>query len=72
MTETTTTPRQCPGVVAFLATLGKEVIDFSTEVLPHFVGRINTFHNGIYHRDIGTLDSLQAAQREYAARCRSR
>ena len=56
-----------PSVVDFLAGLGKEVIDFSTEVLPHFMGRINTFHNAIYHRDIGTLASLQAAQREYPA-----
>jgi len=56
-----------PSVVDFLAGLGKEVIDFSTEVLPHFMGRINTFHNAIYHRDIGTPASLQAAQREYPA-----
>ncbi len=54
-----------PSVIDFLAGLGKEVIDFSTEVLPHFMGRINTFHNAIYHRDIGTLPSLLAAQREY-------
>ena len=56
-----------PVVVEFLAGLGKEVIDFSTEVLPHFMGRINTFHNAIYHRDIGTPRSLAAAQAEYAA-----
>lgn len=56
-----------PSVVDFLASLGKEVIDFSTEVLPHFMGRINTFHNGIYHRDIGTVESLLAAQHEYPA-----
>jgi mannose-1-phosphate guanylyltransferase len=56
-----------PSVVDFLASLGKEVIDFSTEVLPHFIGRINTFHNRIYHRDIGTAESLLAAQREYPA-----
>jgi mannose-1-phosphate guanylyltransferase len=54
-----------PAVVDFLAMLGKEVIDFSTEVLPHFIGRINTFHNAIYHRDIGTPDSLAAARRDY-------
>jgi mannose-1-phosphate guanylyltransferase len=56
-----------PSVMDFLAGLGKETIDFSTEVLPHFMGRINTFHNGIYHRDIGTAESLEAAQREYPA-----
>lgn len=56
-----------PPVVDFLAVLGTEVIDFSTEVLPHFVGRINTFHNATYHRDIGTVESLLAAQQEYPA-----
>jgi mannose-1-phosphate guanylyltransferase len=54
-----------PAVIEFIASLGKEVVDFSTEVLPHFVGRINTFHNDVYHRDIGTLESLSLAQSEY-------
>lgn len=54
-----------PTVVEFIASLGREVIDFSTEVLPHFMGRINTFHNDVYHRDIGTLESLTLAQSEY-------
>ena len=54
-----------PTVIEFIASLGKEVVDFSTEVLPHFVGRINTFHNDVYHRDIGTLESLVLAQSEY-------
>lgn len=56
-----------PAVVDFLAALGKRVIDFSTEVLPHFLGRINTFHNTTYHRDIGTPKGLAAAQTEYPA-----
>jgi len=55
-----------PSVLNFLETLGKEEIDFSTEVLPHFIGRINTFHNNIYHRDIGTVESLRVAQEEFA------
>ncbi len=50
----------------FLESLGKEVIDFSTEVLPHFVGRINTFHNDRYHRDIGTMESYQKAQTDFS------
>ena len=56
-----------PAVLDFLVSLGKEVIDFSTEVLPQFMGRINTFHNDIYHRDIGTVESLMDAQREFPA-----
>lgn len=54
-----------PEVMDFVAGLGKEVIDFSTEVLPHFIGRIDTFHNAVFHRDIGTLESLFLARREY-------
>lgn len=56
-----------PSVFEFLDRLGKEVIDFSTEVLPHYMGRIFTFHNNNYHRDIGTMESYQAAAREYGA-----
>lgn len=56
-----------PPVMQFIANLGKDVIDFSTEVLPRFVGRINTFHNDTYHRDIGTPESLATARREFPA-----
>lgn len=54
-----------PAVVKFLAGMEKEAIDFSVEVLPHFLGRINTFHNRTYHRDIGTPEGLAAARREF-------
>ncbi len=39
-----------------------EVSDFSTEVLPRYIGRIATWHNAGVHRDIGTLPALRAAQ----------
>jgi mannose-1-phosphate guanylyltransferase len=54
-----------PEVVDFLASIGAAKIDFSTQVIPHFLGRISTFHNADYHRDIGSLESLLAAEREY-------
>lgn len=54
-----------PEVMEFLATLGKPEIDFSTEVIPHFVGRISTFLNSSYHRDIGTIKSWTDAQRDF-------
>jgi mannose-1-phosphate guanylyltransferase len=57
-----------PEVMEFIAGLGKGVVDFSTEVLPHFMGRIATFHNDRYHRDIGTLASLASAQFEFPFR----
>lgn len=54
-----------PSVMDFLISLNSKMIDFSTEVLPHFLDRINSFHNDIYHRDIGTEESLRVAQHEY-------
>lgn len=38
------------------------VSDFSTEVLPQFIGRIFTWHNPGIHRDIGVIQMLQLAQ----------
>jgi mannose-1-phosphate guanylyltransferase len=38
------------------------ISDFSTEVLPHFIGNIATWHNQGIHRDIGLLAILQLAQ----------
>lgn len=49
-------------VFSFLESLGTREIDFSTQVLPFFLGRIFTFHNDQYHRDIGTMESYQKAQ----------
>lgn len=54
-----------PEVVDFIASLGKPVVDLSTEVLPHFMGRIYSFHNAVYHRDIGSLDSLRKAEADF-------
>lgn len=54
-----------PSVIDFLASLGREVIDISTEVLPRYLGRMQAFHNSDYHRDIGTPESLALAEREF-------
>ncbi len=54
-----------PSVIDYIASLDKDVCDISTEVLPHFIGKIQTFHNADYHRDIGTLESLALAEREF-------
>jgi mannose-1-phosphate guanylyltransferase len=54
-----------PSLFGFLQSRGKSFIDFSTEVIPAHLGRIFTFHNDVYHRDIGTLASLARAQLEY-------
>ncbi|MCR9214750.1 MAG: nucleotidyltransferase family protein [Proteobacteria bacterium] len=44
--------------------LGTQVSDFSTEILPHLVGHMNSFHNALYHRDIGKLRALAEAQKD--------
>lgn len=54
-----------PSVLNYLEGLNNEFIDFSTDVIPNFIGRINTFHNDVYHRDIGTIESYEAACREF-------
>jgi mannose-1-phosphate guanylyltransferase len=36
--------------------------DFSTEVIPHFMGRIGSWHNQVIHRDIGSLAMLKLVQ----------
>ncbi len=40
-----------------------EISDFSTQVLPSFIGRIATWHNDDIHIDIGTAESLRNAQK---------
>ena len=53
------------GVADVVAALGKPVVDLSTEVLPELLGRMWTWHNERYHRDIGSLASWRAAQRDF-------
>lgn len=48
----------------FLKSLKKKDIDFSNDVLPNYIGKINTYLNDIYHRDIGTIESYALAQIE--------
>jgi len=51
-------------VINFLEKLNKPNIDFSIDVIPNFLGRINTFVNDIYHRDIGSPINYGMAQVE--------
>jgi len=39
-----------------------EITDFSTQVLPNFIGRIATWHNLGIHIDIGNIQALRMAQ----------
>ena len=54
-----------PTVINFLAEVGQDVVDISTDVLPTYLGRIQTFLNDDYHRDIGTPESLARAELEF-------
>ena len=53
-----------PSVLDDLDRIEKNEIDFSNDVIPRFMGRIGVYHNDIYHRDIGTLESYSLAQIE--------
>ena len=52
-------------VIDFISSLDKKVCDISIDVLPSFIGRIQTYHNNNYHRDIGTPKALALAEIEY-------
>jgi len=52
-----------PEVVSWIRD-NKEIKDFSTEVIPKFLGKISTWHNNSIHRDIGTIGSLEKAQKD--------
>ena len=53
-----------PSIFNFLESLDKDDIDFSNDVLPKYLGKINTYLNDVYHRDIGTPESYSLAQKE--------
>lgn len=54
-----------PEVTAFMVGLGKPFVDFSTEVIPHFLGRIRAVETRGYHRDIGSPEALALAEAEF-------
>ncbi len=39
--------------------------DISRDVIPHLLGRLSTWRNDVYHRDIGSPASLAAAEAEF-------
>lgn len=46
-----------PEIISWMEELN--TFDFSTKVLPYFMGRIFTVHNDGFHRDIGSIESLR-------------
>lgn len=55
-----------PEVTAFITAGRGPFIDLSTEIIPHYLGRIFAWRTNGYHRDIGTPDSLNLAHSEFA------
>ena len=45
------------------------VTDFSTQVIPNYIGRISSWENTHIHRDIGTIESLLKAQKDPLPEC---
>jgi mannose-1-phosphate guanylyltransferase len=54
-----------PEVADTIARSDATIIDFSTEVIPKFVGRIFAIHTHGYHRDVGTPESLALANSDF-------
>lgn len=54
-----------PEVMDVIEKIRKNEIDFSTEVIPRFIGRILTYHNKIYNRDIGTIKNWITAHEDF-------
>lgn len=54
-----------PSVVEWMVELDKTQVDLSTEVIPKFLGKIFTYHNVVYHRDIGTMESWIDSNRDF-------
>ncbi|WP_439579722.1 nucleotidyltransferase family protein [Elioraea sp.] len=54
-----------PEVMDAAASLGRPVVDLSTEVIPLFVGRILAVEMQGYHRDIGSPEALRLAEAEW-------
>lgn len=58
-----------PTVIDFIRSLSGDSADLSTQVLPHFVGRMQAWYDpDTYLRDIGTPDSLRIALAEWSER----
>ncbi|WP_417798467.1 nucleotidyltransferase family protein [Terasakiella pusilla] len=55
-----------PEVLSFIKSLNKSFVDISNDVLPEFMGKISTFHNNTYLRDIGNQESLKQAEHDIA------
>jgi mannose-1-phosphate guanylyltransferase len=54
-----------PSVLAELANMDPPPFEISLDVIPRYIGKIATFANTSYHRDIGNLESWRQANRDF-------
>lgn len=54
-----------PSVTKFVMNQSKEHLDFSADIIPHYMNKILAWHNHCYHRDIGTLGDYQKANDDW-------
>ncbi|MGO9772244.1 MAG: nucleotidyltransferase family protein [Roseiarcus sp.] len=54
-----------PEVMQLMASFDRETIDFSTQVIPLLINRIQALDIACYHRDIGTPEALAKARAEF-------
>ena len=52
-------------IIEYIATIDHDIIDFSTQIIPLYFGQIRHYINHTYHRDIGTMESLNRARKEW-------
>jgi mannose-1-phosphate guanylyltransferase len=57
-----------PEVMNLMASFDRKTIDFSTQVIPVLMNRIQALDIARYHRDIGTPEALAKAQAEFPMR----
>ncbi|RMH50386.1 MAG: nucleotidyltransferase family protein [Zetaproteobacteria bacterium] len=54
-----------PDILDRIRAVGVPCPDLSRHLLPQLLGRMQAFHNDDYLRDIGTIDALRKAEREF-------
>ena len=54
-----------PQVIGEIKKLPKGPKDISRQIIPKFMGKIQSYLHAGYHRDIGHIDSLEIARREF-------
>ena len=50
-------------LIEFLSSLSIQKVDFSKDIIPKLLGRIQTYHTSDFFIDIGTKESLEEANK---------